>query len=422
MTDLRQDPTVPRFNVLETSEIRRSFPALERRQAEFPVAYFDGPGGTQVPRAVADAVSDYLLNHNANAHWAYPTSQETDTIIASGRSAVADLLNCDADEVVFGPNMTTLTFQLSRTLARSLLKPGDEIVVTELDHHANVDPWKAMARDWNLVVRTVRMIPETGQLDWDDLERNVGPKTKLLAIGAASNALGTISDIPRAVALARSVGALSFVDAVHYAPHSLVDVRAIGCDFLGCSAYKFYGPHVGILYGKRALLDRLDPAKLEPAPDSPPDRYETGTQNHEGIAGVGAAIDFLAGLARGGSASRRERLQAAYAELHRRGHELIGSLWDGLGRIDGVRLYGPDPSQDRTPTLSFTVAGKSTREVSRLLADRGIFASNGNFYALTVARRLGAEMDGFVRLGCACYTTEDEVARVVQAVGEIAGR
>jgi len=430
MTVIRPESNEESFPVLTTSEIRRWFPALDRRQGGFPVAYFDGPGGTQVPRQVADAVADYLLNHNANSHWEYPTSQETDAIIAEARRAVADLLHADPGEIIFGANMTTLTFQLSRTLARSLFKPGDEIVVTELDHHANVDPWKAMARDWNLSVRTVRMVPETGRLDWDDLHRRIGPKTRLLAIGAASNALGTINDIPRAVELARSVGALSFVDAVHYVPHNLVDVRAWDCDFLACSAYKFYGPHVGILYGKRSLLDRLDPPKLEPAPDTPPDRFETGTQNHEGIAGVTAAIDFLAGMVsladqNGGRFhlnSRRARLEAAYGALHRRGMQLITQLWNGLTSIPGVTLYGPTPDLARTPTLSFTVEGKSTSEVSRRLAARGIFASNGNFYALTVARRLGAEVDGFVRLGCACYTNEEEVARVIEAVETMAAR
>ncbi len=428
MTDPRSESKVFDRPAKSILEIRRAFPALERRHRGYPVAYFDGPGGTQVPRQVVDAMADYLFNHNANTHWAYPTSQETDLIIDEGRRAVADLLNADRDEIIFGPNMTTLTFQLTRALAWSRFEPGDEILMTELDHHANVDPWKAMAQDWQCSIRTVKMIPETGQLDWDDLEHQINPRTKLLAIGAASNALGTINEIPRAVAMARAFGALTFVDAVHYVPHRLVDVRAWDCDFLACSAYKFHGPHVGILYGKKGVLARLDSPKLEPAPNHPPDRFETGTQNHEGIAGVAAAIDFLADLAKldvemngeTTSTTRRRRLETAFGALHREGSRLLTLLWDGLSKIPGVTLYGPTPDAPRTPTLSFTMRGKSTAEISRFLADRGIFASNGNFYAMTVTRRLGVEADGLVRLGCACYTTEEEVGRVVEAVHESA--
>src|SRR3990170_1897042 len=248
--------------VASTEEIRSHFPALERRHRERPVAYFDGPGGTQVPRVVADAMTDYLLHHNANTHWRYPSSQETDAMIAGARQAMADLLGADPSEVAFGANMTTLTFHLARGLGRGW-GPGDEIVVTELDHHANIAPWRALERDRGVTVRMVPMIPETGQLDWEALGQAISRKPRLLAIGAASNALGTITDVARAAAMARDAGTLTFVDAVHYVPHRLVDVRALGCDFLACSAYQFYGPHVGVLYGRSERLAVADVPQLE---------------------------------------------------------------------------------------------------------------------------------------------------------------
>ena len=274
-----------RAHVATVETIRAHFPALARTHNDHAVAYFDGPGGTQVPRAVVEAMSDYLFHHNANTHWAYPTSAETDALIEQARATLADFLNADPHEIAFGANMTTLTFHLARALGRGLVR-GDEIVVTELDHHANVAPWHALTVERGVVVRTVRMDPETGQLDWDDFARQVNARTRLVAVGAASNALGTITDVKRAGELARNVGALLFVDAVHSAPHVLPDVRALDCDFLACSAYKFYGPHIGILYGRRALLDALDWPKLIPAPDEAPERVETGTQNHEGMLGA----------------------------------------------------------------------------------------------------------------------------------------
>jgi selenocysteine lyase/cysteine desulfurase len=262
------------------------------------------------------------------------------------------------------------------------------------------------------------MMTETGQLDWEDFARKVGPKTKLVAVGAASNALGTITDVKRATELAHSVGALAFVDAVHYAPHFLADVQAVDCDFLGCSAYKFYGPHIGVLYGRRDLLESLDFPKLLPAPDEAPERIETGTQNHEGMVGAAAAVDFLASLAPG--ETRRERLAAAFAELHARSSLLVRKLWDGLSSIEGVRLFGPTPDVPRTPTVSFTVSGVTSTEVARRLAALGLFASHGDFYALTVIERLDLMPEGLVRAGCACYTTEEEVLRLVEAVKSIA--
>ncbi|MGO9463232.1 MAG: cysteine desulfurase-like protein [Isosphaeraceae bacterium] len=409
--------------VASTAQIRAAFPALQRVCHGHHVAYFDGPGGTQVPRVVVEAMTDYLVHHNANTHWAFPTSAETDAALSAARGALADLLNAAPDEIAFGPNMTTLTFHVARALGRRL-EPGDAVVVTELDHHANIDPWRALERERDVKILQVRMIPETGELDWDDLLRCLADhRVRVLAIGAASNAIGTIHDIPRAVAMAHEAGALAFVDAVHLAPHQLVDVREWDCDFLVCSAYKFYGPHVGVLYGKREQIESLDVPKLEPAPETAPERLETGTQNHEGIVGAAAAVDFVASLAIGpaGAAalSRRQRLGVVYDELDERGRALFLRLWDGLSTIGGVRLHGPPPGAPRTPTLACTIAGCTSADASRQLAARGVFASHGNFYAMTVAKRLGAERDGLLRFGCACYTNQDEVDRAIDAVGAL---
>jgi cysteine desulfurase family protein (TIGR01976 family) len=399
-----------------TGEIRAQFPALERLHNGFPVAYFDGPGGTQVPRSVARAMTDYLFHHNANTHWAYPTSAETDALIESARQTLADFLNATPEEIVFGANMTTLAFHLSRALARRF-NPGDELIVTELDHHANIAPWHALAIERGLTVRSVRMLPETGQLDWDDFARQLNEKTKLVAVGAASNALGTMTDVRRAALMAHDAGAQIFVDAVHYAPHALMDVRVLDCDFLGCSAYKFYGPHIGVLYGKHDLLSTLDFPKLLPAPDTSPERAETGTQNHEGIMGAAAAVDFLASLA--GVENRREGLRATFDALHERGARLVQQLWDGLSSIEAVKLYGPSPSMPRTPTISFTIRDVPSTLVARKLSARGVFASHGDFYAMTVIERLGLSEEGLVRAGCSCYTTEEEVSRLIEGVQEI---
>ena len=406
--------------VLDVAAIRGRFPALERLHEGRPVAYFDGPGGTQVPRAVADAMTDYLLHHNANTHWKYPSSEETDAMIEAARAALADFLNADPAEVAFGQNMTTLTYHLSRALGREW-GPGDEIVVTELDHHANVDPWRWLAKERGVTIRSVRMRPESGDLDPADLERAIGKRTRLVAIGGASNALGTVNDVRRIAALAREAGALSFVDAVHYAPHVLPDVAEIGCDFLACSPYKFYGPHLGVLWGRRALIDALDVPRLEPAPDWSPERLETGTLSHEAIAGAGAAVDFLASLAGPAAASgRRAALEAVYAELHARGTRLFARLWDGLGRIPGVTRYGLPADARRTPTVSFVVAGRGAHAVAEDLARRAVFASSGDFYAWTVVQRLGHAEDGLVRAGCAIYTTETEIERLLEGVAAAA--
>ena len=404
----------------QTLDARRAaFPALRRVHNGHPVAYFDGPGGTQVPTVVAAAVSDYLLHHNANTDWEYPTSIETDAMIAASRSAFADLLNArSVEEIAFGNNMTTLTFHLARALGRGW-GPEDEVVVTELDHQANVAPWTAIARERGITVRTVRFDPVTGELDLGELARMVGPRTRLVAIGAASNALGTVNDVKTIVGLTHAAGALAFVDAVHYAPHAVVDVQAWGCDFLACSAYKMYGPHIGILYGRRDLMARLDVPKLVPASDAPPERVETGTLNHEGIVGAGAAVDFLASLAPGAGGTRRERLVAAMRMLETEGNALVGRLWGGLAALPGVRLYGPGPDRPRTATLSFSVGSVDSGDVARRLAAEGVFVSNGDFYASTVVAKFRMEGPGLVRAGCACYTTVSEVDRVIHGVAEL---
>jgi cysteine desulfurase family protein (TIGR01976 family) len=380
---------------------------------------------TRSPHASHCVRRDYLYHHNANTHWAYPTSAETDELLERSRAALADLLGAAPNEVVFGANATTLAFHLSRTLGRTF-GPGDEVVVTELDHHANVAPWQALERERGVAVHVVGMKTEAGVLDWEDFERKVNARTKVIAVGAASNALGTLNDLGRARRLAESVGAYLFVDAVHYVPHRLADVRALGCDFLVCSAYKFYGPHAGAMFCRRELLDSLPFPKLQPAPDYAPEVAETGTQNHEGIVGSAAAVDFLASLTRGTPtaplevSARRERLRRAFDALHARGAELTRLMWEGLSGVEGVKLYGPRPEEPRTPTVAFTVEGVTSTEVARVLAARGVFVSHGDFYAATVVERLGLAPEGLVRAGCACYTTRGEVERLVAGVGEIA--
>jgi cysteine desulfurase family protein (TIGR01976 family) len=418
MMDARY-PALATNAVARVETIRTAFPALLREHGGLPIAYFDGPGGTQVPHVVADSIVDYLLHHNANTHWRYPTSQETDVLLGDARRWLGAFLGASPDEIAFGANMTTIAFHVARALGRGW-GAGDEIIVTELDHHANVAPWQALARERGVTIQTVKVKTESGELDWSDLERRLGPRTKLVAIGAASNALGTISDVKRAAGLAHAVGALAFVDAVHYAPHVLVDAAALDCDLLACSAYKFYGPHVGVLYGRRELLDRLDVAKLDPAPNHSPERLETGTQNHEGIVGAARAVRFLASLS--GIEDPRAALAATMAALHERSQHLVERLWTGLGSIRGVTRYGPPPTRPRTPTVSFVVDGVDSGDVAAALADRAVFVSHGDFYATTVVARLGLGEAGLVRAGCACYTSVEEIDRLVTAVDEIRRR
>src|SRR5688572_17573980 len=314
--------------------------------------------------------------------------------------------------------MTTLTCHLASGLGRTF-EPGEEFVISELDHHGNVAPWQALARERGVVLRSIRMDPRTGMLQLDAIDQIITRRCRLLAIGAASNALGTVSDLRQVIAAARSVGALVFVDAVHYAPHFLVDVQALNCDFLACSAYKFYGPHVGMMFVKQPLLDELDVPKVEPAPDIGPERLETGTINHEGVVGAAAAVEFLASI--GAGQSLRARLSSAYTTLHERAQRQVARLWNGLQAIDRVQCFGPDASARRTPTIGFVVDGISSDDVATQLAARGVFVSHGDFYAQTVIERLGlSESGGLVRAGCACYTSDEEVEALLSGVAEIA--
>jgi cysteine desulfurase family protein (TIGR01976 family) len=402
--------------VVPVNEIRSHFPALDRIHNGYPVAYFDGPGGTQVPRHVVEQMADYLYHHNANTHWAYPTSAETDAALEHAREVFAEFLNASATEIAFGANMTTLTLHLSRSLSLNY-KPGDEIVVTELEHHANLDPWRRLALERGITIRTVGIEATTGQINFDDLERYLGPKTKLLAIGAASNALGTINDLKSAIALAHAAGALVFVDAVHYAPHALIDVKELDCDFVGMSAYKFYGPHIGVLYAKRKLYEQIDFPRLVPAPDYAPENAESGTQNHEGMVGAAAAVEYLASL--GGGVNLREGLRNVFHETHARNSRLFARLWSKLRSLPRVKLYGPPPDAARTPTLAFTIDGCTSTEAAACLAAKGLFLSHGDFYAYTIVERLGLQPEGFIRAGCAIYTTEDEIDRLIDGVNEI---
>jgi cysteine desulfurase family protein (TIGR01976 family) len=366
-------------------------------------------------------MADYLFHRNANAHWAFPTSAETDRVRQQAREAMGDFFCAKAEEIVFGQNMTSLTYHLSRALGAEM-QPGDELIVTELDHHGNVDPWKVLAGERGIVVRTLPLIPETGTLDLDRFPDLLGPRTKLVALGAASNILGTVTDLPPLAAMAREAGARVFVDAVHFAPHRRIRVEDFGCDFLACSPYKFYGPHAGVLWIKEELLADLPVPKLAPAPEIGPDRFESGTANAEAMAGTTATVDFLAGLAQGKHASRREALDEVLAELPTREGALFQRLWDGLEGTPGVRLYGPPPSELRAPTVSFTIDDLTPREVSARLANEfGAFLSHGDFYAATVVNRYGLQPHGMVRAGIGLYTTEEEVDRLVEGVGVIAG-
>ena len=403
-----------------TSEIRSHFPALQRVHGHHPVAYFDGPGGTQVPSPVPIAIADYLFHRNSNAHWPFPTSAETDRVRHQAREAMADFLGGTAEEMVFGANMTTLTYHLSRALGRKM-EPGDEVVVTELDHHANIDPWKALEAERGVRIKTVPLIPETGTLDLERFPGLLGPRTRLVALGAASNILGTLTDVAPLARMAREVGAKVFVDAVHFAPHRRIRVDDFECDFLACSPYKFYGPHMGVLWIRGEILETMEVPKLVPAPKSGPGRFESGTINSEGMAGTTAAVDFLAGLAGSEGDSRKEKLDQVFSQLPTREGALLKRLGSGLEDLPGVRLFGPPPETNRAPTLSFTVDGVPSRDVSARLANEfGAFLSHGDFYAATVVDRLGLRPHGVVRAGVSIYTTEEEVDRVVEGIGRIA--
>lgn len=410
---------------LDLGWIRGQFPALTQDINGQSAIFFDGPGGTQVPKAVIEAMSEYLLRSNANAHGAFITSERTDALVISARRAIADLLGCDRDEVVFGPNMTTLTFMLSQAIGREL-QPGDEIIITKLDHYANVSPWQAL-EERGVIIRTIDINLNDCTLNLAELEQQLNQRTRLVAVGYASNAVGTINDIATVTKLAHRVGALVFVDAVHYAPHGAIDVRALDCDFLTCSSYKFFGPHIGILYGKREHLERLRPYKVQPAPDQLPSSWETGTQNYEGMAGLVETIDYLAEVGRHvspTSASRRADLLAGMNAVQSYERDLSQSLITGLLKIPGITVYGItdlDRLAWRTPTVGISLQGHTPYSVARQLGDRAIFTWNGNFYALGLTQKLGIESSGgFVRIGLVHYNTVEEIERLLNVLDEIA--
>ncbi|WP_017314308.1 cysteine desulfurase-like protein [Mastigocladopsis repens] len=408
---------------LDLGWIRNQFPALSQEINGQPVIFFDGPGGTQASSSVIDAIAEYLVRSNANAHGAFATSERTDALITSARAAIADLLGCNSDEVVFGANMTTLTYTLSRAIAREL-QPGDEIIVTKLDHYANVSPWYALC-ERGVVIREVDINVEDCTLDMNHLQQQINERTRLVAVGYASNAVGTINDVATIVKLAHAVGAMVFVDAVHYVAHAPIDVRVLECDFLACSAYKFFGPHVGVLYAKREHLARLRPYKVHPAPDEVPSRWETGTQNYEGLAGLVATINYLAKIGRQvlpGVKNRREALLAAMIAIKQYERDLCQSLVTGLLQISTLTLYGiTDPNRFdwRTPTVAVRVAGQTPHAVAKALGEQGIFSWNGNFYALGLSEKLGVESSGgFLRIGLVHYNTPEEIHRLLKVLSQ----
>ena len=411
-------------SAIDLNWVRAQFPSLSQTVNGQPAVFLDGPGGTQVSQRVIEAISDYLRQNNANSGGAYATSRKTDAMIASARTAMADFLGCAADEIVFGPNMTTLTYAMSRSIGREL-DAGDEIVLTHLDHDANISPWRAL-EERGVTVRMADIHEEDCTLDMEDVARQITDRTKLVAVGYASNAVGTINDVQEIVRLAHARGALAYIDAVHYAPHGPIDVRALGCDFLVCSTYKFFGPHMGVLFGKWELLQRLQPYKVRANTNAIPNRWEWGTLNHECIAGIGACVDYLADLGRHVNpsvASRRAAILAAYAAIHKHEHELTTALIRGLLEISGLKLYGiRDPQRfgRRCPTVAVRISGFTPLELAKRLGECGIFTWDGNYYALNLTERLDVEKDGgFLRIGIAHYNTAEEIERLLAALKEI---
>ncbi len=411
---------------LDSAWVRQQFPSLQTQVNGQTAAFLDGPAGTQVPQQVVDAIKKYLLRDNANTCGAFATSHRTDAMIAGARQAMADFFNCSSEEVSFGQNMTTITFALSRAIGRQL-KAGDEVMVTTLDHDANVAPWRAL-EEKGVLVRQVDIHEADCTLDLDDFKSKLSNKTKLVAVGYASNAVGTINPVAEITKLAHAAGALVFIDAVHYAPHGAIDVKALNCDFLACSPYKFFGPHMGTLYGKREHLMRFSPYKVRPAPDALPDRWETGTQVQELIAGIAAAVDYLAELGQRHDPTARDRraaLLAAYQVTHAHERALLAELMEGLLAIPGLHIYGITDLKrfdERCSTVSVRLDGHTPTEVATFLGERGIFTWDGNFYALNLTERLGVQSTGgLLRIGLVHYNTPDEVERLLVALREISG-
>ena len=415
----------PQVRKLDVEWVRRQFPALNQQVNGQPAIFFDAPGGTQVPQRVIDAISEYLSKWNANLGGAFLTSQRSDLIVEQAHEAMADFFNCSSDEVVFGANMTTLTFALSRAIGREL-KSGDELLVTCLDHDANVSPWVCL-EERGAKVRTADIKTADCTLDMFDLQAKIRRSTRLVAVGWAANAVGTINNVKEAVSLAHDAGAMTFIDAVHYAPHGLIDVKALDTDFLACSSYKFFGPHQGILFGKREQLLRLRPYKLRVCSEKLPDRWETGTQNHECMAGVTAAIDYIAEVGRhhcNEAGTRREAIVAAYAVFQQHERELAEQMIRGLLEIPGLTFYGiTDPAKfdQRTPTVAIRLEGFAPRDLAMRLGERGVFTWDGNYYAINLAERLGVQQSGgMLRIGLAHYNTAEEVERLLTELRALA--
>jgi cysteine desulfurase family protein (TIGR01976 family) len=413
---------------LDLTSIRAQFPSLSQIVNGHPATFLDGPGGTQVPQRVIDAISNYLRHDNANTCGAYATSRNTDAMLAEARAAMADFLNCAADEIVFGPNMTTLTYMISRAIGRDL-GPGDEILVTRLDHDANVSPWLAL-EEKGVTIRWAEIHEEDCTLDLADLAGKINSRTKLVAVGYASNAVGTINPVKKIISLAHAAGALAYIDAVHYGPHGLIDVKDLDCDFLVCSTYKFFGPHMGVLFGKREHLARLHPYKVRPLTDAVPNRWEWGTLNHECIAGITACVDYIADLGchtNPQASDRRAAIVAAFEAIHHYEHSLMNRLITGLRQIPNLKIYGiTDPARfaDRCPTLAIRVINQTAHQtplaLSTKLGDQGFFTWDGNYYALNLTERLDVEKSGgFLRIGLVHYNTVEEVDRLLAALREI---
>jgi cysteine desulfurase family protein (TIGR01976 family) len=404
----------------DVTAVREQFPALERTHAGRDAVYFDGPGGSQVARSAIDAMTRYMSRGGANLHGPFPTSVETEEILRDTRQAAADLLGAAPEEISFGANMTTITFAVSRALAQTWDRDS-EVVVTELDHRANVDPWLLAAAEKGATVRWVRVEPETLTLEQEDIERSINEKTKLVAIGLASNAVGTINDVAAVAKRAHEAGAFVAVDAVHAVPHIPVDRERIGADVLTCSAYKFFGPHVGVSAVKRDLLETLSAYKVEPAPDYIPDKLETGTQNHEGIAGVKGAIDFITSVGRGNSS--REKILSGMQAIEDYEAGLAERFRAALREIPEVKLYAAPDDVRKTPTVAFRIEGRTPREITEHMTERGFFVADGHFYASTLARRLGIHDKGcWVRAGLAPYNTAEEVESFVESLAPFVGR
>jgi cysteine desulfurase family protein (TIGR01976 family) len=407
--------------------VRAQFPSLQTQVNGQPAAFLDGPAGTQVPTQVMHAIQNYLMNANANTCGAFLTSRRTNEMIANSRAAMADFFHCRPEEVVFGQNMTTITFAVARAIGRAL-KEGSEIVVTTLDHDANYSPWKAL-EEKGVVIRQVDIREGDCTLDLEDLKKQLNGNTRLVAVGYASNSVGTINPVAEITRLAHAAGAMVFIDAVHFAPHGLIDVKALDCDFLVCSPYKFFGPHTGVLYGKLAHLKGLRPYKVRPCPDQIPDRWESGTQVHELIAGIGAAVEYIAEVGRhesGTTNSRREALTTAYRATVAYERRLITRLIEGLQTINGVHIYGivdPKRFEERCSTLSLRIGDHHPTQIAKFLGERGIFTWDGNYYALNLTERLGVEAKGgLLRIGLVHYNTIDEVDRLLAALREFVSK